>query len=911
MEDQYKITTFNIRGGLKNKDKQNEINELLENENKNFLLALNDTNYFHEENLKEDLKNKLIIKTNLEKNEKQLGHGVAIFTNNKIQIRKTKIELKGYIISLEAKLVNNWYKIYALYAAPSDKNKILKTLNKKIIKHKKNNRKSKLPIIIMGDLNVVLRKIDSSKNKNDNLTQDVNNVTSFQINTDERNYSNINSDTIYNYDDINTKLVKNIINENDLIDVHGEHCKEKLITYEKNPTTKSRLDYILISKLNCKYINECSIDYNIQVNRLSDHNPVNIIFSNDKPETLGKPRFRCKIEYIKENDFLHLMEKNIEVCKRYQIKDNDNINNKWKKIKLAIRDTFKNYDNIKKKQNSNSKIRQIEKYIKKLYNTSNEKENEELNNLKTELQQIHQNKIDLEIEKLNIITKAKYKFSKPNYITKSIATYYQNGKNRNIKNINNTSNTEEMMEKVDKFYYELFSKNPNIKKEKFKEKYKQDFNRIKKLTKIQKESLSKNITEDEIFKNLNNMNGDKAPGIDGIPAKVYQVFWDILKEFLIPLITNIFENKEVSDEFGVGIVILIFKKGDRNNIANYRPITLLNTDYKLFMKILTDRIVPVLSDLISPGQSCNVPGRTISDNIKYVQTKVWAMSRNNIENLQLVNTDIKKAFDSVEWSFLFHVLENMNFPNNIIKILIIIYEKGFSMIIINGFLTKGFKKTRGVNQGDPLSPVLYVIATEVLRLRVKSLTRLNSSVYADDSIYLSSSTHMSKNILKTIQVFGEEVSGNLINLDKSSIIHYHRNHNDMENEKHFPITNINVKFETFKYLGIHIGEHDLATEKNEKELKEKIKATIKKMKAAKSISDFERIEATTLLVDAKVIFHLSNAYITDECLEQIQKEIDSVIGITKTFNKNMFKESKKFGGINFINLKNKKLALNL
>eukprot|EP00122_Pirum_gemmata_P005598 Pgem_evm1s5104 len=246
---------------------------------------------------------------------------------------------------------------------------------------------------------------------------------------------------------------------------------------------------------------------------------------------------------------------------------------------------------------------------------------------------------------------------------------------------------------------------------------------------MQKESLSGNITEEEIFKNLN----------------------------------KCFENNEVSDEFGVGIVILIFKKGDRHNIANYRPIILLNTDYKLFMKILTDRIVPVLSDLISPGQS--------------------------------LNTDIKKAFDSVEWSFLFHVLENMNFPNNIIKILIIIYEKG---------------------------------------------------------------THMSKNILKIIQVFGEEVSGNLINLDISSIIHYHRNHNNMENEKHFPITNINVKFETFKYLGIHIGEHDLATEKNEKELKEKIKAAIKKIKAAKSI-------------------------------KKLQKEIDSVIGLTKIFNKNMFK----------------------
>eukprot|EP00122_Pirum_gemmata_P020918 Pgem_evm3s19520 len=181
--------------------------------------------------------------------------------------------------------------------------------------------------------------------------------------------------------------------------------------------------------------------------------------------------------------------------------------------------------------------------------------------------------------------------------------------------------------------------------------------------------------------------------------------------------------------------------------------------------------------------------------------------------------------------------------------------------------TKNMPKKPTNSGGKPWSQNMVELPScePLPRRKVKSITRLNSSIYADDSIYLSSSTHMSKNILKIILIFGEKVSGNLIDLDKPSIIHYHENHKDMENEKHSLITNINVKFETFKYS------------------------------ATKSISDFEQIEATTLLVDAKVIFYLSNSYITDECLDELQIEIDSVMGLTKIFNKTMFKEIKKFG----------------
>eukprot|EP00122_Pirum_gemmata_P009331 Pgem_evm1s8622 len=136
------------------------------------------------------------------------------------------------------------------------------------------------------------------------------------------------------------------------------------------------------------------------------------------------------------------------------------------------------------------------------------------------------------------------------------------------------------------------------------------------------------------------------------------------------------------NNFGQGIIVPIFKKGDKNDLTNYR--TPLNSDYKLFMKIITSRLVPILPTIISPGQT---------------------------------------SFDTLEWEFLFTVLEEMGFPEIFISLIKNLYENGFSVVSINGFFSSGFFKTRGVNQGDPLPRILYIIAGEVLRLKVKAETK--------------------------------------------------------------------------------------------------------------------------------------------------------------------------------------------
>eukprot|EP00122_Pirum_gemmata_P015717 Pgem_evm1s14698 len=264
------------------------------------------------------------------------------------------------------------------------------------------------------------------------------------------------------------------------------------------------------------------------------------------------------------------------------------------------------------------------------------------------------------------------------------------------------------------------------------------------------------------------MNGNTLPGLDGIPAKVYQLFWNEIKQILVPLMKQIFNNMKASNNFGQGIIVLNFKKGDKSDLPNYRPITLLNSDYKLFMKITTSRLVPILPTIISPGQTCNVPGRIIEDTMKFMQTNIWKMNRNcdlfSYNQSQILNTDVKKAFDTLEWEFLFKVLEEMRFPEVFISLIKNLYENGFSIVSINGFFSSGFFKAIGVNQGDPLSPILYIIAGEVLRLRLTAETKVITASYADDANYITKNQQQTLEVLKIVKSFEEEVTGNMIHL---------------------------------------------------------------------------------------------------------------------------------------------------
>jgi hypothetical protein len=237
----------------------------------------------------------------------------------------------------------------------------------------------------------------------------------------------------------------------------------------------------------------------------------------------------------------------------------------------------------------------------------------------------------------------------------------------------------------------------------------------KTLTAFEADDLLRPITEEEIFSTLQSCSRKKSPGPDGLTYEFYLTFFGIIKEHLIILYNNyLLGNSLPPKEFTDGIITLIKKKGDDQMLSSFRPISMLNTDYKLFTKIVANRIQEHLMSLIGPGQSACIPGRSCTRNLEDTRR----LMTKSVENKQckglLMSLDLEKAFDSVDHNFLWKVLRKFNFPEQIISCIQRLYAKASSRVLYNGFLTPEIKIGRSVRQGCPLSMVLFVLYIEPL-----------------------------------------------------------------------------------------------------------------------------------------------------------------------------------------------------
>ena len=173
-----------------------------------------------------------------------------------------------------------------------------------------------------------------------------------------------------------------------------------------------------------------------------------------------------------------------------------------------------------------------------------------------------------------------------------------------------TSNQKEILSDCRNFYKTLYSKNAAVNPDNFPEFYSNDD--LPKLSEQQKESCEDTLTEQELLATLKTFRKNKSPGIDGLTAEFYLTFWGDIKNKLIEMYNEAFLAKLLPDCLCTGVIVLLEKKGkDRLKIANWRPITLLNIDYKLLTKTLSTRLKKVLPFLINKDQNGFVPGGNI------------------------------------------------------------------------------------------------------------------------------------------------------------------------------------------------------------------------------------------------------------------------------------------------------------
>jgi exonuclease III len=762
MGEHMKLVSMNVRG-LGDRVKRNDVFSKIKEQHIS-IACLQDTHF--DIKLKHRIKSEWGLRVEMTSSSSN-SRGVAVLFNNNFEytVHKVLEDPQGNYIIIDLTIANCLRLTLAnIYGPNSDDPVFYSNLQQKIDGFENNS------ILICGDWNLVLDPA-----------------------IDTYNYKHVNNPNA-------REAVIALATEKELVDVwRSFHETDRQYTWHhKHPIKMSRLDFVLVSEDIMSVISNSGILPKYK----SDHSPVMVEILISK-HTRGKGYWKFNNSLLKEVEFVKMIKQtildtktqyaaaphegdNVKNCpnKTLQLTINDQLF--WETLLVMLRGKIMAFAGNKKRKDAeteaclNKQIEEIDAKIK--MDPNNYVDNiEQLESLNNELEQVRKQKIDGMIIRSRVkwtelgekSTKFFCNLENKNYINKSI----QELKQENGKII---VDQKQILKEQQAFYKTLYSENKHVDCSEENIVKFVDLSKVKSLSTKDSNSCEGPITYNELLVALKKSKNNKSPGNDGYTTEFFKFFWIDLGHFLLRSINFGYSIDQMSSSQRRGLITCLPKPGKpRCYLKNWRPITLLNTSYKLAAACIAERIKSNLNQLINEDQKGFLPGRFIGENTRLIYDIIFESKAQEIPGM-IMMIDFEKAFDTVSWEFIQRVLDIFNFGASIKKWVKLFQNKSESNIISNGHFSTPFTLERGCRQGDPISPYIFVLCVEILGIAVRQNKQLKGidlwgeeftiNQYADDTyLFLDGSEQSMSEAYKVLDWF-YEVSGLKANIEKTKVL---------------------------------------------------------------------------------------------------------------------------------------------
>ncbi|CAH9114746.1 unnamed protein product, partial [Cuscuta epithymum] len=290
-------------------------------------------------------------------------------------------------------------------------------------------------------------------------------------------------------------------------------------------------------------------------------------------------------------------------------------------------------------------------------------------------------------------------------------------------------------------------------------------------------------TSEEVKEAVWGLDKDSTAGPDGYNGVFFRQCWTTVGVDVVLAVQDFFQGNLIPKAMGSSLIALIPKRDKISTFSDFRPISLSNFISKVCTKLLATRLTFILPKLISPEQAGFMKGRDISDHVLVAQEMINSIDRKVRGTNVIVKLDMAKAFDRLSWVFLEAVLLKFGFSKGFVNLVMKHLQATHFSVLINGCPKGYFQPHRGVKQGDPLSPYLFILATEALSRGLKDLVTtkkikpywigpngiaVTHLCYADDIlIFLNGEARSIHNFNKFLELY-QRASGQAVNFDKSN-----------------------------------------------------------------------------------------------------------------------------------------------